>query len=137
MDKSSQLTRICSSCGVQKPLSAFLQLGGTQGTTYGTICSDCRRSVLAPKQPPSQKEGDESTKSGFRIGAKAKITADLEKKRQFQDLKESHQIEKRRREELKEKTEVTKEIKEKAEKDHDVRGLSSFRRAPAFFYIID
>jgi hypothetical protein len=119
MSKSNQLTRTCSSCGIQKPLSAFLHLGGTQGTTYGTVCSDCRRDVIAPKLPALKDRDDStSTSAGFRIGAKAKISAEMEKKRLSLDKKESNLIEVRKREYLKIETEINTEQKEKAEKEH-------------------
>ncbi len=125
MNKPGQLTRVCSSCGVQKPLSAFLQLSSGQGTTYGTVCADCRRTVIEPKQPKTTKDsgdtGDSnssSTSFRFRLDAKAKITAELEKKRISQHIKDEYEEETKKRDLDKVEKEVQTEHKEKEAKDH-------------------
>ena len=72
------LMKTCSSCGKQKPLSAFLQLSGKEGATYGNVCSICRKTAI---EKPNI-EPDESTRqgSGVVIDSKAKATSDTDKK---------------------------------------------------------
>jgi hypothetical protein len=119
MNKPDQLTRVCTSCGVKKPLAAFLQVSGSQGTTYGAICSDCRRTVMQPKKP-TLKESEErsSSSSSLRIGSQQKIASEIEKRRQYKDLKESHQQDAKDRDQATEEKLERAEVKEKAEKDH-------------------
>lgn len=117
MDKLNQLTRVCSSCGIKKPLSAFLHLGG-QGTTYGAICSDCRRAGLGKPVASKEDKEKETTSSGFRIGAKQKVFSDLQKQRQFQDLKETYRKDFLKRENFKSEKLFNTESIQKAEKQH-------------------
>lgn len=115
---NNQLTRVCTSCGVSKPLSAFLQVSGTQGTTYGSICSDCRRTVIQSKPKSGESEEKSSSSSSLRIGSQQKVAIDIEKVRQHKDLKELYELEDKERDKETEKTLEKSEIKEKAEKDH-------------------
>lgn len=89
MSPQDQLVRTCSVCGQAKPLSAFLQISGSQGTVYGTICAPCK-SITKEKKPATPEEGRDSTTAGNRIGAKQK--ADIEKKQKltFQELERIH-----------------------------------------------
>jgi hypothetical protein len=120
MDKQpNPLTRVCTSCGVKKPLSAFLYVSGAQGTTYGTICSDCRRTVTQPnKNAPKESDEHSTSSSGLRIGSQQKIATTIEKRRQHKDLSESYEQEAKDRDQLKEEHVEREETKEKAEKDH-------------------
>ena len=83
-----QLTKTCSSCGLQKPLSAFLQLAGLQGALYGSICSSCRKSDKDKKSV----EPNESTTStsGVKIDSKAKIQMDIDKRKHRQAVEERY-----------------------------------------------
>lgn len=89
MEKSlSSLTKICSSCGQRKPISAFLQLAGPLGSTYGNICSSCRKSAGENEQIKEKEEGTTST-TGFKIDSKSKTHEDIDKKllyKQTEDL---------------------------------------------------
>ncbi len=115
MDKENLLTRVCTSCGEKKSLSAFLQLGGNQGTTYGAICSDCRRTVIKPKQAPKE-SGETSTSSGNRIGNQQKVAIELERKRQHQSLQEFYQQEKKQQDHALNKLEKSSEEIEKVDR---------------------
>lgn len=118
MDKPDQLTRICSACGVKKSLSAFLHIGGIQGTTYGTICSECRRTG-AKSSPKNIESGERSSSSsGVRIGSQQKVALDTEKKQLQKNLKESQHKEEQTKDEVKSEKELRDELKLKAEKDH-------------------
>lgn len=114
---ANKLTRVCASCGIEKPISAFLQLTGAQGTTYGSICATCR-SRDARQAKTVIKDDSSSSTTGHRIGAKQKAFIDKELYRQ---LKESQELDKKERnkkdESIKEKTDKTI-TKEKSEKKH-------------------
>ena len=80
------LTKTCSSCGQQKPLSAFLQLAGAKGSMYGNICASCRKTVATQ----GHKETDEGTtrKADHRIGSEEKVHGDIKKKLDYQRVDE-------------------------------------------------
>ena len=118
MNKPNQLERTCTACGIKKPLSAFLQLGGAQGTSYGSICADCRRTMPKAKDLAKDSEERSSSSSRLRIGAQQKIAAESEKKQQNKDKKEIDLVEERTRDELKNEKLSRTETKLKAEKDH-------------------
>lgn len=71
------LTKICTTCGQRKPLSAFLQLAGQQGSTYGNVCATCRKTTVT-----TAKEPEESTTSttGFKIDSKTKVKGEVDKR---------------------------------------------------------
>lgn len=72
----SLLTKICSVCGLSKPLTAFLVMNDKQGATYGNICSACRKTAM---EKSSLKEGESTTSStGKTITSKEKAQWDLE-----------------------------------------------------------
>lgn len=81
-------------------MSAFLQIAGPQGTTYGNICASCRK-ILAEK-PAAPKEKEESTRSdtGHQIDTKTKIAEDIDKKQQRQKIEEEYHKERDKDEEL-------------------------------------
>jgi hypothetical protein len=86
----SNLTKTCSSCGLQKPFSAFLQLAGPQGATYGNLCASCRKTNM--DKAAASKEGEESTTSttGHRIGTKERIQAEIDNKERFKKTEERY-----------------------------------------------
>jgi hypothetical protein len=82
------LSKNCSSCGLQKPLSAFLQISGPEGATYGTICSSCQKTNLtASKTPKTDSDGGTSRDSDNRIGAEEILfdAIETEKNKRQQD----------------------------------------------------
>lgn len=117
MDKPDRLKRVCSSCGEPKPLSAFLHLTGTQGTTYGNICSDCRR-MVRPKKASTEAEDRSTTTSGVRIGGKEKVVIHADRQRHRQGLQDLYKAEVKKRELLKNEKETLAERKLKDEKKH-------------------
>lgn len=123
MEKHNQLTRTCSSCGLIKPLAAFLQL---TGNSYGSICSTCRGLEAKEKAAPKPTdEGQGITGSSKRIGAKEKIFMEKEQKRQLQDLKDLHKKETKKREEIISDKSEQATAKQKAEKEHRVNYLEA------------
>ena len=119
MDKPiTPLTKTCSICGQQKPMAAFLQLAGAQGTTYGNICSTCRQAGLDKKVEP--KEADERTRSttGKTIDNKAKVQVETDIKQLRKETEEQYFEE--LDEEIEQQSETTekKQNVAKAEKSH-------------------
>lgn len=111
------LTKTCSSCGLNKPLSAFLQVSGPEGSTYTNICSTCRKTHPEGLKVPDQ---DESTTSdtSHSIDSKSKVKADTDKRDLSKQIEENYFDER-------EKTELTqvKQIEKKGflsknEKEH-------------------
>jgi hypothetical protein len=93
MNKNTSLTKTCSSCGLEKPLSAFLQIAGPEGTMYGNLCASCRSGKL--DKPKPAKEPDETTTSatGLKIDSKVKAKSEKDKalfhkEREEKELKE-------------------------------------------------
>ena len=94
----TQLTRTCASCGISKPLAAFLHISPTQGTFYGTICSDCRGIESRAKSTDTQSEDERSsTASGVRIGTKEKVRIEKEQKRTLEEQKNAETKETKKR----------------------------------------
>lgn len=114
------LTKICANCGQQKPLTAFLEMSGTQGTSYGNICSACRKTALEAqeKRRKTEAEGSTTSETGHKIDTKTKVHHEIDKREQH------HRIEEKYHEERKLDAEVTEgkiEQKlqiEKGEKKH-------------------
>lgn len=98
MNKSGYPTKICSSCGQKKPLSAFLQLAAPH--SYGNICSDCRKSAIDSSE--TAKEQDESTRSttGAKLDAKAKVQATADKREFSKQVDETYHEGRDKNEEL-------------------------------------
>lgn len=113
------LRRACTACGIQKPISAFLQITADQGTTYGAICASCRGKGIREKviKKPILEEDRGSTTSESRVGIKQRAEVEKAKAKQLKETKEKDLAEKRRRENfIFEKFERGEEIK-KSEKD--------------------
>ncbi len=128
MNKQTALTRTCSACGIEKPLAAFLQVSGTQGSRYGNLCSACRGAGIQERHANLIKEEERSsTSSGVRIGAKQKIDIDKEKKRQFQKLKETHQKISKKREKIGHEKSELLHNKEQSEKYHRTHYIDAKR----------
>jgi hypothetical protein len=116
--KRDLITRTCSNCGLEKPISAFLQVSGAHGTIYGHICGTCRGA--GAKEKPDTAADDESSTSpmGLRIGHKEQVFSTLEQIRKLKSVKEIHLKEIKKREDLsKERTRVS-DAKEQTDKDY-------------------
>jgi len=91
MGKSSvSLTKICNSCGQQRPLSAFLQLTGPQGTTYGNTCAPCRKANLEKPQSPKEPEEKTSSTTGVKIDSKTKVKGEIDKRAQRKQIEDQY-----------------------------------------------
>jgi hypothetical protein len=120
MKKNIPIVRTCLACGLEKPLAAFLQLSGTQGTVYGNICSSCRSSEAKSKAVVPKQETDETGRTGVgsRIDAKTKVKTEIIQKTIIKQAKEADQLEKKQKD-LKITDQLDKkETQEKAEKHH-------------------
>ncbi len=119
MTKQKTLTRTCIACGIEKPLSAFLQITGAQGTTYGNICSRCRSLGIKEKTSiltPDDERG--STSSGMRIGAKQRFEIDQKRQQEYQEAQNKQELESKKREKMVGDQSERLDEKEKAEKTH-------------------
>lgn len=117
MEKSTQPTRTCSVCGLQKPLAAFLQMIIGLGTHYGNICSTCR-STQAKTKPEIIDEEWSKAGTGARIGTKEKAFIDEQKAREKAAKLAAEHKEKNKIAFGKSEKEIREETKLKAEKDH-------------------
>src|SRR5260221_9265818 len=92
MNKSNvSLTKTCSSCGLQKPLSAFLQLSSQSSATYGNICSACRKTNAENVATPKEAEEESTTsKTGLKIDAKTKVKSELDKLEFIKQVEENY-----------------------------------------------
>ena len=121
MVKQNQLSKICFNCGLQKQLSAFLQISGPEGSSYGNICSTCRGSGLGKEIVIPEKENEErhsSSSTGLKIDAKTKVHLDIENKQRVQSQKETEIKETKKRESTKDELLERKEKKDEAELKH-------------------
>jgi hypothetical protein len=121
MVKQNQLNKTCMSCGLQKQISAYLQISGPEGTSYGSICSTCRGSGLGKAVTIPENDSEErhsSSSTGLKIDAKAKAHIDIEKKQLKQNQKEIEIKENKKLESAKEDLLDRKEKKEDAEQKH-------------------
>ncbi len=95
------ITKPCSHCGKQKPLSAFLEMSGTQGTVYGNICSTCRKTTLedAERRKKTEAEGSTTSETGHKIDAKSKIHDDIDRREAKERVEEEYHAERKIEEE--------------------------------------
>jgi hypothetical protein len=82
------LTKTCSICGLQKPLTAFLQLAGKQGTIYGDVCGSCRKTA-AEMEENAKDGGARQHESKLTIDDKAKSQMDKDKIEKLHQAEES------------------------------------------------
>jgi hypothetical protein len=113
------LQKTCIVCGLQKPLPAFLEMTGPQGTLYGNVCSTCRGPGAKSDEKitlPDDNQG--TTTTGLRIDADARNLAEmLEKKsKEENELEAKKEVEKRDKK-LFDKTERI-DLIQQLEKDH-------------------
>lgn len=89
-ENQSTLSKTCASCGLQKPLSAFLQITATAGASYGNICSVCRKAGLGVKSTRIESDDSTTSISGNKIDAKTKIHSDIDKKQEKDRITEEY-----------------------------------------------
>lgn len=115
---TQSLFKTCSQCGLQKPLSAFLQVAGPQGTTYGNVCADCRKAKMDKVAKPKEVDEVSSSTSGERIGAKSRIHQEMSDKSQRVHQEALDEADKEKKEEKKVKIGKSIATKQKEEKQH-------------------
>lgn len=116
---TSQLARVCNACGIEKPLSAFLQLSGAHGTSYGKVCAKCRAITKAAKPVSTATDEERSTEpSGAGIRGKEKIYAGVKRDQKILTLKELYRKEDLKKQEITDKKMDRASLKEAAEKKH-------------------
>lgn len=120
---SPKITKVCTSCGQRKPLSAFMQIAGPEGTTYTQICAECRRANL--KATPIEKDESTTSDSKHNIDAKTKVKAETDKRKLRQEIEENYFEERGKGEKKTVKKIETREILVKGEKQHRDRYLKS------------
>src|SRR5688572_1573377 len=129
--KSTQLTKTCLTCGTEKPLTAFLQLTGAEGSSYGSICATCRGTSAESPPVVIEKEEDPSRSSGgFRIGAKEKVFLEKTQK-EFLDLKKARE-EKADQKKFQLSADMIErsEQREKSEKEHRKNYIEARQKKP-------
>jgi hypothetical protein len=122
MTKASQpnLTKTCSNCGQHKPLSAFLEMSGTQGSAYGNICSSCRKTAMeaAERRKKTEAEGSTTSETGHKIDSKTKVHDAIDKRELFQRVEEDYHEERKLEEEISEEKIIIKQNIEIGQKKH-------------------
>lgn len=100
------LHKTCISCGLQKPITAFLQISGPNGTIYGNACSTCRGSGAGKviSIPDHNSDDERSGSTGIVIDAKTKTYIENEKKQKTQRIKDGR---------LKEREKLENDVEEK------------------------
>src|SRR3990167_4758510 len=94
---NTSLMKTCSNCGQQKPLSAFLEMSSEQGSSYGNICSSCRKTTLEELQrrKKSDAEGSTTTDIGHKIDSKTKVQGEVDKRQHIQHVDEKYHAERK------------------------------------------
>src|SRR3990167_2280096 len=122
---SVSLIKTCTVCGLQKPLSAFLQLTGPDGTTYGNICATCRKTFQEPI-PKEPEEGARRGTGGAKIRANERVASEIGKKEHKQQIEERYQEEEEKEDKI--KATQTQKI-EKISKDQQLHREGFLRRS--------
>lgn len=136
MSNPPKILKTCSNCGLEKPLSAFMQISGDEGTVYTNICSDCRQSMPDEVIDNTDLEGDTRVETRNTIDAKSKIVADKDKMNLKKEIDENYFDEREKNEERQIEKIEKKENYLKNEKEHrdtyikKSSFLDSSKRAP-------
>jgi hypothetical protein len=119
MDKPiNPITKTCSICGQQKPLAAFLQLSGNQGSSYGIICSTCRQAGLDKQEKVKESEDSTRSTTSKTIDNKAKMQVETDTKQQLREIEEQYFEEREENSELQSEHSEKKQNIAKSEKTH-------------------
>lgn len=111
------LMKTCSNCGQRKPLSAFLQISGPEGSTYTNICAACRKTTLA-SDINREKDGTTSSDTSHTIDTKSKVKADTEKRDLNKQIEEQYFEEREENQQTQIKQIDKKEKYVRSEKEH-------------------
>lgn len=124
------ITKVCINCGLQKPLSAFLEMSGTEGTAYGNICSSCRKTALEEmeRRKKTDAEGSSTSQTGSKIDGKMKVQTTADNRELINRTTEEYHAERKIDEEISENKQEIKFNKEATQKKHhkDYLQKSSF-----------
>lgn len=124
------LTKTCINCGLQKPLSAFLEMSGAEGTAYGNICSSCRKTALEEmeRRKKTDAEGSSTSESGKKIDGKMKVQTTADNREAINRTNEDYHAERKLDEEILENKQQIDLKKESSQKKHhkDFLQKSSF-----------
>lgn len=135
MENHPVTTKSCLLCGKEKSLAAYLQINGPQGTTYGNVCATCRGSELNKVAViPAESGESESSSTGLKIDSKTKVQIERDKRKQAQDLKEGHEKEQKKLDELIEDHSERTDLIDKKEKTHRVQFLEPKKNADYLNY---
>lgn len=119
MKKSNQLlAKTCSICGLQKPLSAFLEMTSGSGTTYGNVCVSCRK--IAANQPKEEAEESTRSTSGRRIDSNTLLQDEFLKKELTKKLTADSQLDRISKDQ--------KQVKQQLKKDNIAQGEKNHRK---------
>lgn len=125
MSEKRGLLKICSICGQQKPLSAFLQLAGTRGGSYGNVCATCRSAGL-DKPIAKEVEDHSQTTSGLEIDAKTVLQRKKDLQIEHNEIEENYHEERDLKEEKQSRLIEQTLIRSKAEEKGRDRIKKSF-----------
>ncbi len=107
-----QFSKTCIACGDSKPLAAFLQISGAQGTLYGNVCATCRAANAKITLTPQEDSDDQgSGSSGLAVNAKTKVKTAQDERQKAKDLKDQD-----RKEVQKKYEKFDEKVKREAEK---------------------
>ena len=121
MNKPTQppLTKACMNCGLQKPLSAFLEMSGTQGTAYGNTCSSCRKTALEDAgRRKTEAEGSTTSETGHNIDSKTKVHSAIDQREQWQRKEDSYHEDRKDDEVIANELKITKQQTETSHQKH-------------------
>lgn len=91
MEKSISLSKKCASCGIERPLNAFLILKTAVGAQYGNICTSCRQAQTKQGSMTGQDIDDSNgTVDRLAIDNKTKVAIERDKKQHQKDTESRH-----------------------------------------------
>lgn len=110
-------TKTCSSCGLEKPLSAFLELSGDHAGTYGNVCGTCRKTSM-DKMKPKDAEGSSRSGTGRKVDSKTKIASDIDKQESLQREEEEYHEERDENEIIETEETQKKDLRQVEQRKH-------------------
>lgn len=83
-------TKICTSCGQRKPLSAFLQMNKSGTVSHGQICASCRKTLAENAKRMQAGEDAGTQETGHKIDTKARMKAERDKRQLATEVNENY-----------------------------------------------
>lgn len=127
---SDSLSKACSICGLEKPLSDFTQFLGAEGeeSTYGNVCASCRKAYTeSQKKPKKDREGTTTSTSGKQIDSKARVASEIEKSEERRSKDELYH-----EEDIKEEKEEKDILKKEEISNYEKKQLEDFLEKRSF-----